>query len=108
MQSLALGGPGRNTPPSSCVCFSYAQGKGQASVDLRDFESIPIFFSEEEIEEVQAAIDERRSRRLALEEERPLKVVEQSDYSSNVLEKLSEKSRMRLQRSPTGHRNGAS
>ncbi len=43
-----------------------------SSVDLRDFESIPIFFSEEEIERLQTAIDERRSRRLALEEERPL------------------------------------
>jgi hypothetical protein len=36
-------------------------------VDLMDFESIPIFFSEEEIEELQADIDKRRSRRLARE-----------------------------------------
>jgi hypothetical protein len=34
---------------------------------LMDFESIPIFFSEEEIEELQADIDKRRSRRLARE-----------------------------------------
>jgi hypothetical protein len=41
-------------------------------VDLRDFESILIFFSEDEIEELQAAIDERRSRRLACDgEDRP-------------------------------------
>jgi hypothetical protein len=54
--------------------------KGRASVDLRDFESIPIYFSEEEMEELQAAIDERR-RRLACEEEHPPEPPEQSDYS---------------------------
>jgi hypothetical protein len=60
--------------------------EGLASMDLRDFESIPIFFTEEEIEELQAAIDERKSRRLALDEERSLKPVERSDYSPNVLD----------------------
>jgi hypothetical protein len=49
-------------------------------VDLRDFESIPSFFSEEEIEELQAAIDERR-RWLACEEEHSPEPPEQSDYS---------------------------
>ena len=38
------------------------------NVDLRDFESIVLFFSEEEIEELQATIDERRMKRLAREE----------------------------------------
>jgi hypothetical protein len=58
-------------------------GKGRASVDLRDFESILLFFSEEEIDVLRAAIDERRSRRLASDEERSLKPAEQSDYSPN-------------------------
>jgi hypothetical protein len=49
-------------------------------VDLRDFESIPIYFSEVEMEELQAAIDERK-RRLACEEEHPTEPPEQSDYS---------------------------
>ena len=52
-------------------------------MDLSDFQSIPIFFSEEEIEKLQAAIDERRSRRAVLDEERLLKLAEQSDYSPN-------------------------
>ena len=55
-----------------------------SSVNLRDFESIPIFFSEEEIEELQAAIDKRRS--LALDEESLPKRAEQSDYSANGVE----------------------
>jgi hypothetical protein len=42
-----------------------------SSVDLRDFEIIPTFFSEEEMAELQAAIDERRSRRLSLGERSP-------------------------------------
>ncbi len=46
---------------------------------MRDFESILIIFSEEEIEELQAAIEERRSRRLALDEEHALKLEERSD-----------------------------
>jgi hypothetical protein len=50
-------------------------------VDLRDFESILIFFSEEEIEELQGAIDKRRS--LALDEESLPKLAEQSDHSAN-------------------------
>jgi hypothetical protein len=54
-------------------------------VNLRDFESISIFFSEGEMAELQAAIVERRSRRLALEE-RPPEPAEQSDYSRNVVE----------------------
>jgi hypothetical protein len=55
------------------------------SVTLRDFESILLFLSEEEIEELQAAIDERRSRRLAREEEEHGPgAVEQPVYSSSV------------------------
>jgi hypothetical protein len=54
-------------------------------VDLRDFESIPTFFSEEEMAELQAAIDERRSRRLALEE-RSSEPAEQPDYSPDGAE----------------------
>jgi hypothetical protein len=53
-------------------------------VNLRDFESILIFFSEKEIEEVQAAIDKRRS--LALDEESLRNLVKQSDYSANGVE----------------------
>jgi hypothetical protein len=53
-------------------------------VNLRDFESILIFFSEKEIEEVQAAIDKRRS--LALDEESLRKLVKHSDYSANGVE----------------------
>jgi hypothetical protein len=55
-----------------------------SSVDLRDFESILIFFSEEEIEDLQAAIDGRR--RPDLDEERSPKAAEQSDYSPNGVE----------------------
>ncbi len=50
-------------------------------MNLRDFESILIFFSEEEIEELQAAIDKRRN--LALDEESLRNLVKQSDYSAN-------------------------
>ena len=55
-----------------------------SSVNLRDFESILIFFSEKEIEELQAAIDKRRS--LALDEESLRNLVKQSDYSANGVE----------------------
>ncbi len=60
-------------------------------MDLGDFESTLIFFSEEEIEKLQAAIDERRRsrrsrRRLALDEERSLNPAEQPDYSLNLAE----------------------
>ncbi len=63
-------------------------------MDLRDFQSISIFFSEEEIEELQAAIDERRSRRLVLDEERSLKPAEQSDYSPKLVEDVFSEVRM--------------
>lgn len=53
-------------------------------MNLRDFESILIFFSEEEIEELQGAIDKRRS--LALDEESLRNLVKQSDYSANGVE----------------------
>jgi hypothetical protein len=53
-------------------------------MNLRDFESILYFFSEEEIEELQAAIDKRRS--LALDEESLPTLAEQSDYSANAVE----------------------
>jgi hypothetical protein len=55
-------------------------------VDLRDFESILLYFSQEEMEELQAAIDKRKSRRLALNDESSPKPAEQSDYSSNGVE----------------------
>jgi hypothetical protein len=56
-------------------------------VDSRDFESIPLIFSEEEIEELQTAIDKRKSRRrLARKEERSLKPAEQLDNSPNRIE----------------------
>ena len=62
--------------------------EGQACVDLSDFESILIFFSEEEIEKLQAAIEERRSRRLALDKEDALKLAERSDYSPKLVEEV--------------------
>ena len=58
--------------------------KGWVSVNLRDFESILIFFSEEEIEELQAAIDKRRNQ--ALGEESLPRVAEQPDYSAIAVE----------------------
>ena len=48
-------------------------------MDLRDFESIPSFFSVEEMAELQAAINQRRSRRLALEERSPEPAERSSD-----------------------------
>jgi hypothetical protein len=51
---------------------------------LRDFESILLFFSEEEVEELQAAIAERRSRRLARDGKDCPESEEQPPYSSNV------------------------
>jgi hypothetical protein len=45
-------------------------------VDLRDFESIVTFFGGEEIEELQAAIDERGRKRLTPDEERTLESAE--------------------------------
>jgi hypothetical protein len=56
-------------------------------MNLRDFESILYFFSEEEIEEVQAAIDKRRS--LALDEESLRNLVMQSDHSAKGVEGVS-------------------
>ena len=53
-------------------------------MNLRDFESILIFFSEEEIEELQGAIDKRRN--LALDEESLRNLVKQSDHSANGVE----------------------
>jgi hypothetical protein len=55
-------------------------------VDLRDFQSILIFFSDEEIEELQAAIDKRRSRRLAPNDENLPERAGQPDYSANGVE----------------------
>ncbi len=57
------------------------------SVNLRDFESILIFFSETEIEELQAAIAKRRS--LALDEEILPNLAEQTDYSASGVEGVS-------------------
>ena len=50
-----------------------------SNVNLRDFESILIYFSEGEIENLQVAIEKRRCRRLVLDEERSLKLAERSD-----------------------------
>ena len=56
-------------------------------MNLRDFDSILLYFSEEEIEELQAAIDARKSRRLAREEEQDCSgTLEQPVYSPNDLE----------------------
>ena len=55
-----------------------------SSVNLRDFDTVLIFFSEEEIEELQAAIDKRRSRRPARHGEDCPALLEQPVYSSNV------------------------
>jgi hypothetical protein len=55
-------------------------------VDLRDFQSILLFFSEEEIEELQAAIDKRRSKRLSLTDENSPERAGQPDYSPNGVE----------------------
>jgi hypothetical protein len=56
---------------------------------LRDFDSILLYFSEEEIEELQAAIEARASRRLAREEEQDCSgTLEQPVYSPNVLEEV--------------------
>jgi len=57
-------------------------------VDLRDFESLLIFFSEEEIEELQATIDKRRSRRLARDGDDCPGSVKPPVYSFNVVEEL--------------------
>ncbi len=54
-----------------------------SSVNLRNFESILIFFSEEEIEELQAAIDKRRNQ--ALGEESLPKLAEQSEYPAKAV-----------------------
>ena len=50
-------------------------------MNLRDFESILIYFSEEDIQELEAAIAKRRN--LASDEEGLPKLAEQSDYSAN-------------------------
>ena len=85
MRSLALEASGRNLRSARAYETLYAHaGRTFTSVNLRDFESILIFFSEEEIEELQAAIDKRRS--LALDEESLSKRAEQSDYSTNGAE----------------------
>jgi hypothetical protein len=55
-------------------------------VELRDFESILIYFSEGEIENLQVAIEKRRCRRLVLDEECSLNPAEQPDYSLNLAE----------------------
>ncbi len=56
------------------------------SVKLRDLQSISIFFSEEEIEELQAAIDKRRSRTLAPDEGHAVELAEQSNYSPKLVD----------------------
>jgi hypothetical protein len=57
-------------------------------VNLRDFESIRLYFSEEDIEELQAAIDERRSTRQTrdVQEDCP-GALELPTYLSNVVAK---------------------
>ena len=51
---------------------------------MRDFESVLIYFSEEELDKLQVAIEQRRSRRLALDYERSLNPAEQSHSSLNL------------------------
>jgi hypothetical protein len=68
------------TLPSSCLSDHMHTERAFSSVDLRDFESILLFFSEEEIEELQAAIDERKSRRLARDGNDCPESVEQPAY----------------------------
>ena len=53
-----------------------------SGMNLRDFQSILIYFSEEEIEDLQAAIDKRRGPACD-GDDRP-GLVEQPVYSSNV------------------------
>jgi hypothetical protein len=70
-------------------------------LNLRDFESISIFFSAKEIEEFLTAIDERRSRRLAHDRVDRPGSVEQPVYSSNAGEGVFSEVRPRERRSPT-------
>ena len=79
---MAHKGPGRNPRAVRAYVTSTQTERAFSSVDLRDFESIPSFFSEEEMAMLQAAIDDRRCRRLALEERSP----EQADHSPSVVE----------------------
>jgi hypothetical protein len=67
-------------PSSSCVSDHTHTERTFTSVDLMDFESILIYFSEGEIEELLVAIDERRSRRLARDREVCLGSEEQLVY----------------------------
>jgi hypothetical protein len=60
----------------------------RSSVNLRDFESISLFFSEEEIEELLAVIEERRSRRMAHDGEDCPGSAEQPVYSPEVGEEV--------------------
>jgi hypothetical protein len=55
-----------------------------SNMNLRDFESILIYFSEEDIQELEAAIAKRRN--LASDEVGLPKLAEQSDYSANGVE----------------------
>jgi hypothetical protein len=55
-----------------------------SNMNLRDFESILIYFSEEDIQELEAAIAKRKN--LASDEEGLPKLAEQSDYSANGVE----------------------
>jgi hypothetical protein len=84
MRSLAL--EGREETCGLFVRMSNMRTRKRtfSSMNLRDFETILIFFSEEEIEGLQTAIDKRRS--LALGEESLLKLAKQSDYSAKVVE----------------------
>jgi len=59
----------------------------KGGVDLRDFASIIAHFTEREIDEMQAAIDQRR--RLARDGKRALEPAEQPDYSPNDVEEES-------------------
>jgi hypothetical protein len=63
---------------------TYAHDKDVLWMNLREFQSILIYFGEEEIEDLQAAIDKRRNRRSACDGDDRPGLVEQPVYSSNV------------------------
>ena len=81
---MTLEGQGRNPRPVRAYENICTRKWTLSSVDLRSFQSILIYFSEKEIEELQVAIDKRR--RLALDEESLANLAEQSDYTASGVE----------------------
>ncbi len=86
MPRWTLEGPSRNPRPVRAYENVCKRKSAFSSVNLRDFESILIYFSEAEIVVLQAAIDERKSRRRALHNERPLEPAAKSDYPPSGVE----------------------